>query len=249
PEEINRKIIDHISDINLCYTEHARRNLLREGLPEDRIIKTGSPMKEVIDFYLPAILASAALERLGLAVGKYFVVSLHREENVDSPETLKGIVEALGSLAEEYRLPLIVSLHPRTRRRLDEGNLSLHPLIHAMPPLGFPDYAALQANSFCTVSDSGTITEEAALLGFAAVTLREAHERPEGMDEGVVIMSGHRAERIRQAVALAVAQRSAGSTPAVPPDYQVDQVSWKVAKTICGYTDYVRRVVWQVKQA
>jgi UDP-N-acetylglucosamine 2-epimerase (non-hydrolysing) len=248
PEEINRRIVDHVSDINLCYTEHARRNLLREGLPEDRIFKTGSPMKEVLDFHAEKIRGSDILARLKLEQGRYFVVSLHREENVDAPENLKALVEALHELAEEFQHPMILSLHPRTRRRLEEGGLELHPLVRTMPPLGFPDYVALQSQASCTLSDSGTITEESALIGFPAVTLREAHERPEGMDEGVLVMTGLRPDRIRQAVHLAMARHRSGDRPRIPEDYQVDQVSWKVINIIFGYTDYVKRVVWQVRE-
>ena len=249
PEEINRRIVDHTSDINLCYTEHARRNLLREGLPEDRVFKTGSPMKEVLDHHAAKIRASDIITRLGLERERYFVVSTHREENVDEPEHLKALVEALRSHAENFGFPMIVSLHPRTRNRLETSGEKLHPLIQTMPPLGFPDYVALQCGAYCTLSDSGTITEESALMGFPAVTIREAHERPEGTDEGVLVMSGLRAGRIRQAVDIAVAQHRAIGSARVPAEYEVDQVSWKVAKIICGYTDYVRRVVWQVRDA
>jgi len=249
PEEINRRIVDHVSDMNLCYTEHARRNLLREGLPEDRVIKTGSPMKEVLDHHAAKIRASDILSRLGLERERYFVVSIHREENVDDPGNLTSLAQALGSLAEEFQFPMIVSLHPRTRKRMEAGGHTLHPLLRTMPPLGFPDYVALQCGAYCTLSDSGTITEESALMGFPAVTLREAHERPEGMDEGVLVMSGLCERRIRQAVAITVAQHRSGSRPRVPADYLVEQVSWKVAKIICGYTDYVRRVVWHAREA
>lgn len=245
PEEINRSIVDHVSDINLCYTEHARRNLLREGLPEDRVIKTGSPMKEVISFNKNKIDQSRILEQLGLQPKKYFVVSLHREENVDNPSNLESLLQALSMLADHYQIPLVFSLHPRTRKRLENSSHSLHALIRPMPPLGFPDYLSLQTHAFCTLSDSGTITEEASLLGFPAVTLREAHERPEGMDQGVVIMSGLNGPGIRQAVDIAVAQQSAMGPSAVPMDYEVEQVSWKVTKIICSYTDYVNRVVWR----
>ncbi|RBP46157.1 UDP-N-acetylglucosamine 2-epimerase (non-hydrolysing) [Roseimicrobium gellanilyticum] len=249
PEEINRRIVDHVSDMNLCYTEHARRNLLREGLPEDRVIKTGSPMKEVLDHHAAKIRSSDILSRLGLERERYFVVSIHREENVDDPGNLTSLAQALGSLAEEFQFPMIVSLHPRTRKRMEAGGHTLHPLLRTMPPLGFPDYVALQCGAYCTLSDSGTITEESALMGFPAVTLREAHERPEGMDEGVLVMSGLCERRIRQAVAITVAQHRSGSRPRVPADYLVEQVSWKVAKIICGYTDYVRRVVWHAREA
>jgi UDP-N-acetylglucosamine 2-epimerase (non-hydrolysing) len=245
PEEINRRIVDHVADINLCYTEHGRRYLLAEGLPADRVMKTGSPMKEVLDFYRPGIEASTVHERLGLTPGKYFTVSIHREENVDAPEHLASLVEALNALATRYRLPLVFSVHPRTRKRLQSGRHKLHKLVRTMPPLGFLDYNALQKSAFCTLSDSGTIAEEASLLGFPAITVREAHERPEGMDEGAVIMSGLRPERILQAVELTRAQFKGWGRCRIPPDYNVDQVSWKVAKIILSYIDYVNRRVWQ----
>lgn len=245
PEEINRRIVDHVADINLCYTEHGRRYLLAEGLPADRVMKTGSPMKEVLDFYRPGIEASKVHERLGLAPGEYFTVSIHREENVDTPEHLASLVTALNALATRYRVPLVFSMHPRTRKRLQSGRHKLHKLVRTMPPLGFLDYNALQKSAFCTLSDSGTIAEEASLLAFPAITVREAHERPEGMDEGVVVMSGLRPERILQAVELTRAQFQQWGTCRIPPDYNVDQVSWKVAKIILSYTDYVNRRVWQ----
>ncbi len=244
PEEINRRIVDHVSDVNLCYTEHGRRYLLAEGLPPDRVMKTGSPMKEVLDFHRAAIDASAIHERLGLRPGRYFTVSIHREENVDDPAHLASLVEALNALAARYRFPLVFSLHPRTRKRLAAGRLKLHPLIRTLPPLGFFDYVALQKRAFCTLSDSGTIAEEASILGFPALTVREAHERPEGMDEGVVVMSGLGRERILQAVELTRAQFKRVGPCRIPVDYDVDQVSWKVAKVILSYTDYVNRRVW-----
>jgi UDP-N-acetylglucosamine 2-epimerase (non-hydrolysing) len=244
PEEINRRIVDHVSDINLCYTEHGRRYLLAEGLPPDRVMKTGSPMKEVLDFHRDSIEASGVLQRLSLEKGRYFTVSLHREENVDNPAHLKSLVAALNALARQYRFPLVFSVHPRTRKRLEAGRLKLHPLIRALPPLGFFDYVALQKNACCTLSDSGTIAEESSILGFPAVTVREAHERPEGMDEGAVVMTGLGAERILQAVEMTLAQFHAIGPCRLPADYNVDQVSWKVAKIILSYTDYVNRKVW-----
>jgi UDP-N-acetylglucosamine 2-epimerase (non-hydrolysing) len=244
PEEINRRIVDHVSDINLCYTEHGRRYLLAEGLPPDRVMKTGSPMREVLDYHRAGIEASDVHRRLKLTVGRYFTVSIHREENVDDPVHLKNLVNALNALAKTYRFPLVFSVHPRTRKRLEAGRHKLHQLIRAMPPLGFLDYVALQKSAFCTLSDSGTITEESALLGFPAVTLREAHERPEGMDEGAVIMSGVSKERILQAVEMTLAQFRAMGPCRIPADYNVDQVSWKVAKIILSYTDYINRKVW-----
>jgi len=244
PEEINRRIVDHVADINLTYTEHSRRYLLAEGLRGDCVIKTGSPMKEVLDFHRRGIEASDVHARLGLDRGRYFTVSLHREENVDDPGRLAGLVQALNALAEQYGHPLVFSVHPRTRKRLDALGATLHPAVRAMPPLGFLDYNALQQHAFCAVSDSGTITEESAILGFPAITAREAHERPEGMDEGVVIMSGLRPERILQAVEMTRRQFEMCGPPRLPPDYDAPNVSWKVAKIILGYTDYVKRVVW-----
>jgi UDP-N-acetylglucosamine 2-epimerase (non-hydrolysing) len=245
PEEINRRIVDHVSDINLCYTEHGRRYLLAEGLPPDRVLKTGSPMKEVLDFHRASIDASRVHRRLGLEKGRYLAVSIHREENVDEPAHLASLVAALNALAKEYRFPLVFSVHPRTRKRLGAGRHRLHPLVRTMPPLGFFDYVALQKSAFCTLSDSGTIAEESSLLGFPAITVREAHERPEGMDEGVVIMSGLEKERILQAIEMTIAQFKEMGPSRIPPDYNVDQVSWKVAKAILSYTDYVNRRVWQ----
>jgi UDP-N-acetylglucosamine 2-epimerase (non-hydrolysing) len=245
PEEINRRIVDHVSDINLCYTEHGRRYLLAEGLPPDRVMKTGSPMKEVLDYHRAAIGASTVHQRLGLKPGRYFTVSLHREENVDNPIHLSSLVGALNALARKYAFPLIFSVHPRTRRRLEAGRHKLHKLIRKMPPLGFFDYVALQKDAFCTLSDSGTITEESSLLGFPAIAVRQAHERPEGMDEGAVIMSGLDQGRILQAVAMTAAQFKKLGPCRVPNDYNVDQVSWTVAKIILSYTDYINRRVWQ----
>ncbi len=245
PEEINRRIVDHVSDVNLCYTEHGRRYLLAEGLPPDRVMKTGSPMKEVLDHHRASIAASPVHERLKLEKGRYFTVSLHREENVDDAVHLRSLVEALKGLATKYRLPLVFSVHPRTRQRLETGRLRLHKLVRPMPPLGFFDYVALQQHAFCTLSDSGTIAEESSILGFPAVTVREAHERPEGMDEGAVVMTGLDPKRILQAVALTKTQFKQLGPCRTPADYQADQVSWKVAKIILGYTDYVNRRVWQ----
>lgn len=245
PEEINRRIVDHVSDINLCYTEHGRRYLLSEGLPPDRVIKTGSPMKEVLDFNRDSISASDVLQRLELSKGGYFTISIHREENVDNAEHLASLVDALSALAAKYRLPLVFSVHPRTRKRLESGRHKLHKLVRTIPPLGFFDYVALQQNAFCTLSDSGTITEESCILGFPAVTVREAHERPEGMDEGAVIMTGLGRERILQAVEMTLAQFKQCGPCRLPADYDTPQLSWKVAKIILSYTDYVNRRVWQ----
>lgn len=244
PEEINRRIVDHVSDINLCYSEHARRYLLAEGLPREQVIKTGSPMKEVLDYHRASIAASDVHSRLGLEKGRYFTVSIHREENVDDAAHLTSLVAALDALATKYRFPLIFSVHPRTRKRLEAGRHKLHKLIQAMPPLGFFDYLALQKDAFCVVSDSGTITEESSILGFPAITVRQAHERQEGMEEGAVIMSGLSARRILQAVEMTLAQFKQFGPCRLPDDYNVAQVSWKVAKIILSYTDYINRRVW-----
>ena len=244
PEEINRRIVDHVSDINFCYTEHSRRYLLREGLSPDQVIKTGSPMKEVLDHHLEGIDASDILTKLELKKGKYLTVSLHREENVDVDGNLGKLVEALDSLAERYQYPIIFSVHPRTRKRLESGGHKLHPLAQALAPMGFLDYVHLQKNAFCTLSDSGTITEESSILGFPAVTVREAHERPEGVDEGAVIMTGLDSQRIMQAVELTRAQFEKHGPCRIPADYNMDQVSWTVVKAIQGYTDFINRRTW-----
>lgn len=244
PEETNRKVVDHVSDINMPYTEHARRYLLTEGLPADRIIKTGSPMREVLDHYRGAVAASSVHERLGVELGGYFTASVHREENVDDPARLALLVESLNTVVRQYGLPMVLSTHPRTRDRLAGSGLAFDESIKMLPPLGFPDYVALQKHAFCTISDSGTITEESALVGFPAITVREAHERPEGMDEGVLVMSGLDPVAVTQAVGLARANFDATGPPSIPPDYLVDDVSWKVAKIILSYTEYVNRLVW-----
>lgn len=248
PEEINRKIIDHISDINMPLTEHARRYLLAEGLRPETVIKTGSTMKEVLDYYQPGIARSDVLSRLGLERGEYFVVSAHREENVDAAPRLRSLLDTLKMLAEKHRRPLVISLHPRTRKRLEEQKLeveSLHPLLRFSKPFGFFDYIALQRHAACVLSDSGTITEESALLGFPAVMLREAHERPEGMDAGTLIMSGLAPERVLQAVEVVTAQHVGGRRPcAAPDDYEAELVSRKVVRIILSYVDYINRTVW-----
>lgn len=246
PEEINRKIIDHISDINMPLTEHARRYLLDEGLKPETVIKSGSTMKEVLDHYRPGIEKSDILARLALRKGEYFVVSAHREENVDAPENLRELLATLNALAETYGYPVIVSLHPRTRNRLErlDGEKSnLHPLVQFSRPFGFFDYIALQASAKCALSDSGTITEESSLLGFPAVTLRQAHERPEGMDVGTLVMCGLRRERVLQAVEIVTAQHAEGRMEPVE-DYDGGVVSKKVLRIILSYVDYINRTVW-----
>ncbi len=245
PEETNRKIVDHVSDINMPYTEHARRYLLAEGLPADRVIKTGSPQKEVLDFYREAIDSSTVHERLEFSPGRYFAASIHREENVDDPARLALLVESLNSVVRQYGLPMLLSTHPRTRDRLAGSGLAFDKAIKALPPLGFPDYVALQKHAFCTISDSGTIAEESSMVGFPAITVREAHERPEGMDEGVLVMSGLDPTAVTEAVGLARAHFDAAGPPTIPSDYLVDDVSWKVAKIVLSYTDFVNRTVWR----
>ncbi|MCD1638034.1 UDP-N-acetylglucosamine 2-epimerase (non-hydrolyzing) [Pseudomonas stutzeri] len=247
PEELNRKVLDHLSDINMVLTEHARRYLIAEGIRPETIIKTGSHMHEVLDYYRPKIEASDVLEREQLEVGKFFVVSAHREENVDTPDNLRDLLATLRALADEYGFPVIVSTHPRTRKRLEALDQSLeHPLIRFVKPFGLLDYIKLQMSAFCVLSDSGTITEEASLLNLPAVTLRNAHERPEGMDEGTLIMSGLKKDSVLSAVRVITSQHQAGSR-AIPlvPDYQGGPVSLQVVRVVLSYTDYINRTVWR----
>ena len=248
PEETNRKIVDHLSDINLTYTEHARRYLLAEGLDPARVIKTGSPMREVIEHYRRGIDGSTVLRDLGVEPGGYIVASAHREENVDDPDRLTRLLEALAAVAERWRRPVLFSTHPRTRQRLDtlDASAGSPEGLRFLEPLGFLDYVRLQSESFCVLSDSGSLTEEASLLGFRAITLREAHERPEGMDEATVLMSGLGAERLVQAVEMATAAGAPGpGEMRVVGDYRVENVSRKVARLILSYVDYVNAVVWR----
>jgi len=251
PEEINRRIVDHVSDVNLTYTEHARRYLLAEGLAPETVIKTGSPMKEVIRHYREGIDASKVLEQLGLQARRYIVVSAHREENVDVPERLAALVDSVNALAFTHDLPVVFSVHPRTRKRLAAApELVLDERVRAIAPLGFLDYIKLQMESFCVVSDSGTITEESGLLGFPAVTIRQAHERPEGMDEGTLIMCDLSADRVREAVRVVTEQVFRdGAKFRTPADYEPDNVSSKVLRIIVSYVDYVRRTVWFDREA
>lgn len=245
PEEINRRIVDHTSDINLPYTEHARRYLLAEGLHPERVIKTGSPMKEVIGHCLPKIEASDVLVRLGLTVGAYFVVSAHREENVDSDRNLSDLLKTLNTLADKFQLPVIVSTHPRTRKRLEGVGAKFDDSrVKLLKPLGFPDYVKLQMNARCVLSDSGTITEESSILGFPAVTIRQTHERPEGMDEGVLVMCGLEAPRVVEAVEVTTNQHATGRRPRIVADYDVNNVSRKIVRIIISYTEFVNRRVW-----
>jgi UDP-N-acetylglucosamine 2-epimerase (non-hydrolysing) len=246
PEEVNRRIVDHVSDINMVYTEHARRYLLAEGIRGETIIKTGSPMKQVLARQAAAIESSGILKQLGVERGRYFAVSLHREENVDDAGRFTDVLGAIDALREEHGVPVVVSTHPRTRKRLDALGARAPSDLRFLPPLSFADYIGLQRNSLCVLSDSGTLTEEASLLGFAAVMLREAHERPEGMDEGTLIMAGTRASDVREAVKVTLERFARqGRTWRVVPDYDVDDVASKVVNAILGYTQYVNRTVWR----
>ena len=246
PEELNRKVLDHLSDINLVLTEHARRYLIAEGVRPETIIKTGSHMREVLDYYMPKVQASDVTKRMGLQPGKFFIVSAHREENVDSPDNLRDMVETLSALAHEYDVPVIVSTHPRTQKRLDALQLGqLDGRIQFLKPFGFCDYIKLQMEALCVVSDSGTITEEASLLNLPAITLRNAHERPEGMDVGTLIMAGLKKDRVLDAVKVILAQHDAQHRAVFPvADYEAGAVSKKVLRIVLSYVDYVNRTVW-----
>jgi UDP-N-acetylglucosamine 2-epimerase (non-hydrolysing) len=246
PEETNRRIVDHTADINLTYSTIARDYLLREGLPPDQVIKTGSPMYEVLHHYLPQIRASNALSRLGLQPEQYFVVSAHREENIESDKSFTELVAVLNTLAEDHGLPVVVSTHPRTQNRVDTTGAQFHPLVRLMKPLGFHDYVNLQMQARAVLSDSGTINEESSILNFPALNLREAHERPEGMEEAAVMMVGLEVQRVRQGLAILVTQlRGADRSLRLVADYSVPNVSEKVVRIIHSYTDYVNRVVWK----
>lgn len=245
PEETNRKIVDHISDINLTYSDIAREYLLREGLPADRIIKTGSPMFEVLNHYLSAIHSSDVLKRLGLEKEQFFVVSSHREENINSDENFRGLIESLNLIADQYHYPIIVSTHPRTKNMITAKNVQVRPEIQFLKPLGFNDYNALQMNSFAVLSDSGTISEESSILNFPALNIRQAHERPEAMEEASVMMVGLNPERILQGLAqLQTQQRGEQRNFRRVADYSMPNVSEKVVRIIISYADYIKRVVW-----
>ena len=244
PEELNRKVVDHLSDVNMTHSDHARRYLVAEGLRPELVIKTGSPMKEVLDHYRPEIERSDVLDRLALEPGGYVLVSAHREENVDVPENLAHLLDSLQGIVERFGRRVLVSTHPRTRARLSESDIAAAgEAIEFVKPFGFLDYVKLQTNSFCVASDSGTITEESSLLGFPAVMLREAHERPEGMDEAVVVLCGLRRSRVLEAIELVTSQERRPGAGLVD-DYDVDDVSQKVVRIVLSYVDYVNRVVW-----
>jgi UDP-N-acetylglucosamine 2-epimerase (non-hydrolysing) len=246
PEELNRKVLDHLSDINLVLTEHARRYLIAEGIRPETIIKTGSHMREVLDYYMPKIEKSDVLKRMNLTSNQFFIVSAHREENIDSPENMANMVETLNALAEAYKFPVIVSTHPRTKKRLDSMELgNLNPLIQFLKPFGFCDYIKLQMEALCVVSDSGTISEEGSLLNLPAITIRNAHERPEGMDVGTLIMSGLKKERVLDAVRVIIAQHDkAKRVMDRVEDYEGGPVSKQILRVVMSYVDYVNRTVW-----
>ena len=246
PEETNRRIVDHTADINLTYSSIARDYLLREGLPPDLVIKTGSPMFEVLTHYRPNIEASDVLQRLDLLAGQYFVVSAHREENIESPQSFTKLVAVLNAVAEDHNLPVIVSTHPRTQKRIDATGTKFHPLVRLLKPLGFHDYVKLQMSARAALSDSGTINEESSILNFPALNLREAHERPEGMEEAAVMMVGLEVDRVRQGLAI-LATQPRGEIRGLRQvaDYSMPNVSDKVLRIVHSYTDYVNRVVWK----
>ncbi|WP_374460817.1 non-hydrolyzing UDP-N-acetylglucosamine 2-epimerase [Chryseobacterium taeanense] len=245
PEETNRKIVDHTADINLTYSDIAREYLLREGLPADRIIKTGSPMFEVLNHYLPQIEDSDVLRRLNLEEGKYFVVSSHREENINSEKNFNGLIESLNAIAEKFGFPIIVSTHPRTRNMIDKMKVNVRPEIQFLKPLGFHDYNALQMRSYAVLSDSGTISEESSILNFRALNIRDAHERPEAMEEASVMMVGLSPERIMQGLTQLQQQKTGNERNyRQVSDYSMPNVSEKMVRIILSYTDYINRVVW-----
>ncbi len=245
PEEINRKIVDHISDINMPYSDISREYLLREGISPDRVIKTGSPMYEVLRYYMPKIKESKVLDSLKLKSGDYFLVSAHREENIDDPEQFGKLVDLLNGISDKFKKRVIVSTHPRTRKKMEERGVRLEPLVELLKPLGFSDYVKLQMNAIATLSDSGTITEESSILNFPALNIRQAHERPEGMEEGAVMMTGLEYKRILEGLSILKSQtHSDERILQIVGDYSVPNVSEKVVRIILSYTDYVHRMVW-----
>lgn len=244
PEESNRKIVDHLSDINIVLTDHAKRYLMNEGIPAERIIKSGSHMEEVLDYYMPKINDSDILNRLSLQSKKYFLLSAHREENVDVPEKLSDLLNTINALANTYNHPIIVSTHPRTKHHLERmGFHNEDARVHFLKPFGFSDYVKLQINAFCVLSDSGTIAEEASLLNLPAITIRDAHERPEGMDEGTIVMSSSIPEKVLNAIQVVTSQHPQVALKKVP-DYQGGKVSQKIVRILLSYIDYINRVVW-----
>lgn len=247
PEELNRKVLDHLSDINIPLTEHARRYLLAEGIKPETVIKLGSPMKEILTYHKVQIDNSDVLTRLNLEKEKYFIVSAHREENVDSVENFNDLLDTLNAIALEYNLPIIVSTHPRTRKKLEEmQRTDLNPMIQFLKPLGFFDYNKLQLEAKCVISDSGTITEESTILNFPAITVRQAHERPEGMDEGTIIMTGLKKENVLKSIEIVVSQAKEKERGfRLVYDYDVDNWSKKVLRIVMSYTDYINRTVWK----
>lgn len=240
PEELNRKVVDHLSDINMTITEHARRYLVAEGIPAETVIKIGSSMKEVLAKNEQSINDSKVLEQLNLSQKGYFLLSTHREENVDSEKNFTDLVESINAICDTYKLPVIFSVHPRTQKLIDAKGIKLHELVQTMKPLGFADYIKLQQNAFCVISDSGTITEESSLLGFPAITVRQAHERPEGMDEGTLIMTGLEKDTVLDSIKVVTSERMP-----IVKDYDADKVSQKVVRIIMSYTGYVNRTVWK----
>ena len=240
PEELNRKIVDHLSDINMTITEHARRYLVAEGIPAETVIKIGSSMKEVLDINKNSIESSDVLNRLNVNPKEYFLLSTHREENVDSEKNFNDLIDSINAICEKYKYPIIFAVHPRTQKLLEKNNIQLHDLVKTMKPLGFADYIKLQQNAFCVISDSGTITEESSLLGFPAITVRQAHERPEGMDEGTLIMTGLDKNTVLDSIEIVTSQRMP-----IVKDYDSDKVAQKVVRIILSYTDYINRTVWK----
>lgn len=240
PEELNRKVVDHLSDINMTITEHARRYLIAEGIPAETVMKIGSNMKEVLANNKQKIDESKALEQLDLKQKEYFLLSVHREENVDNEKNFEDLIESLNAICETYKYPIIFSVHPRTQKLIDKSGIKLHELVRTMKPLGFADYVHLQQNAYCVISDSGTIAEESSLLGFPAITIRQAHERPEGMDEGVLIMTGLEKDTILDSIKVVTSERMP-----IVKDYDADKVAQKVVRIILSYTGYVNRTVWK----
>lgn len=248
PEEINRKLVDHVADINLPYTEHSRRNLLAEGFRKEHIFVTGSPMPEVLQRHAARIAASDVLGRLGLAAGRYILVSAHREENIDHEAHFFSLMKAINRIADRYQFPVIYATHPRSKKFITQRGFSFHPLVRSLEPFGFIDYNALQQNSYCVLSDSGTLSEESALLGFAGILLRTSTERPEVLDKGTVVIGGITGEDVEQAIELAVAMRNNREPVVLAPDYQDANVSVKVVKLIQSYTKIINQVVWGKQQ-